>query len=415
MLEQSNQLPALAKLDDYGETVYTTWRMCYDQLKPQSRQILWLVSYLHYAHVSEDIFKWAAQQMNSYEDPLPLNQLESSAHSHVKDCLSSFLDSDGCWDTVKFTNVMADLRSYSLVTFDQLNLTYVVHVLVQDWARTMIPQETELAFECTVTLVSLSIRWEKDTESLAFKRGLGPHVTRLLEHRSIIGANHARRFSAVCYSTGQWSQKEKLELQVLETFKQRLGEKHPATLVVMGDLGSTYSYQKQWKKAENYAAQALDATKEVLGEEHTETLRGMEALAIIYMYSDLDKWNEAERLLIRALDAHRRILSEDHPDTLNTMANLAHAHSRTGQWSEAEKLRSRVVKGRKQVLGEEHPKTLSSMLGLAQVYSHMDRWDEATSLLTTTLNISRLQLGDEHPHTQRCARHLAKVKIHQPV
>ncbi|EUC58656.1 calcium-independent phospholipase A2-gamma, putative, partial [Rhizoctonia solani AG-3 Rhs1AP] len=110
MLEQYNELPTSAKLDDYGKTVYTTWRMCYDQLKPESRTMLWLISYLHYTHISGDIFSRAAQGMVSHYDPLPLNVLESQARTHVKQFLSTFIGPDESWDIVKFINVMADLR-----------------------------------------------------------------------------------------------------------------------------------------------------------------------------------------------------------------------------------------------------------------------------------------------------------------
>ncbi|EUC66924.1 calcium-independent phospholipase A2-gamma, partial [Rhizoctonia solani AG-3 Rhs1AP] len=177
MLEAYNELPITAKLDQRGETVYTTWRMCYDQLKPKSRQLLWLIAYLHHDGISVDIFKRAAREMLTKTYPLPLTDLESQAYSHVKQYLSTFLDSDGNWDTIKFTEVMADLKSYSLIEFDQMNLTYRMHVLVHDWAKTVVPQTAELAIECAATLLSLSIDLEEDAESLAFKRQLGLHVT----------------------------------------------------------------------------------------------------------------------------------------------------------------------------------------------------------------------------------------------
>ncbi|CAE6459057.1 unnamed protein product [Rhizoctonia solani] len=95
MLEEYNQLPATAKLDRRGDTVYTTWKMCYDQLQPESRELLWLIGYLHYDGISVDIFQRAAQQMHSKRHPLPLTNLESQAQNHVQQYLSKFLDSNG--------------------------------------------------------------------------------------------------------------------------------------------------------------------------------------------------------------------------------------------------------------------------------------------------------------------------------
>ncbi|CUA75191.1 hypothetical protein RSOLAG22IIIB_05756 [Rhizoctonia solani] len=52
MLEEYSELPAAAKVEKSGDTVYTTCKMCYDQLKPESCELLWLVVYLHYDRIS---------------------------------------------------------------------------------------------------------------------------------------------------------------------------------------------------------------------------------------------------------------------------------------------------------------------------------------------------------------------------
>ncbi|KEP46389.1 calcium-independent phospholipase A2-gamma [Rhizoctonia solani 123E] len=218
MLEEYDKLPVTAKLDRRGDTVYTTWEMCYDQLQRESRQLLWLIAYLHYDGISVDIFKRAAQGMHSKMYPLPLTDLETQAQNHVKQYLSTFLDSDENWDTVKFTGVMADLTSFSLVEFDRVNVTYRVHVLVHDWAKTAVIQTSKLAIECATALLSLSIDEKYDTESLAYKRQLGLHVTSLLSHSSNLGANHLDYFKDVYICIGQWSQAANLIQQLLGAF-----------------------------------------------------------------------------------------------------------------------------------------------------------------------------------------------------
>ncbi|CAE6413699.1 unnamed protein product [Rhizoctonia solani] len=241
MLDEYNELPLIAKLDRREDTVYTTWKLCYDQLKLESRELLWLIAYLHYDGISVDIFKRAAQEMDSKTYPLPLTNLESEAQNHVKGYLTMFLASDGNWDTVKFTGVMADLASFSLVNFDRINLTYRVHVLVHDWAKTVIPKSPELAVECTATLLSLSIDGGDDAGSLAFKRQLGLHVTSVLTHSSNLGGNHIDYFQSVYYYTGQWGQATKLTKQLLAVFQQELGDDNPKTWEVASNLAHTYS------------------------------------------------------------------------------------------------------------------------------------------------------------------------------
>ncbi|EUC58467.1 calcium-independent phospholipase A2-gamma, putative, partial [Rhizoctonia solani AG-3 Rhs1AP] len=197
MLDEYNKLPTTAKFDERGDTVYTTWRMCYDQLQPESRELLWLIAYMHYDGIFEDMFKRAAQNMHSKYYPLPLTDLQLQAQRRVIKSLSRLLAPDGHWDTVLFTRVIADLAAYSLIEFDRLNLTYRVHVLVHDWAKTLILHAPELAIECSATVLSLSIERENDAESLAFKRQLELHVTTFVD---IQMASYMQRASQTPFS-----------------------------------------------------------------------------------------------------------------------------------------------------------------------------------------------------------------------
>ncbi|CAE6539782.1 unnamed protein product [Rhizoctonia solani] len=399
MLELYGELPDSVKLDDYGKTVYTTWRMCYDQLQPDSRTMLWLISYLHYTHISEDTFRRASQHMHGHYYPLPLGDLESQARNHVKQFLSAFLTADGQWDTVKFTGAMADLRLYSLVDYDRMNVAYSMHVLVQDWARTVITQSPELAIECTATLVSLSIDSQRDTKSLAFKRRVALHTTSLLGLQYTIGVNHVYWFQEALWAAGQWAQLEQIDILLLEALKKEHGEDHEDTLLIMNNLATVYSDLGRHDEAEILQVQLVESSKRVLGEEHESTLTRIADLASDY--SKLGRHNEAMQLQTQVLDTTRRLLGEDHPDTLSTMSQLARTYGDIGRREEAEELGRQVLESRKRVLGEEHPKTLDSMAALARLYSQLNRWDEAISLLTTALMMAQQHLSAEHPRSKR--------------
>ncbi|CUA75393.1 Nephrocystin-3 [Homo sapiens] [Rhizoctonia solani] len=408
MLELYGELPDSVKLDDYGKTVYTTWRMCYDQLQPESRTMLWLISYLHYTHVSEEIFQRASQNMHRRYYPLPLGDLESQAQNHVKQFLSEFLTADGQWDTVKFIGVMADLKLYSLVDYDRMNVAYSMHVLVQDWARTVIPQEPGLAIECAAALISLSINEKDDTESLAFNRRMALHTTSLLVLEYTIGVNHAYWFKEAPQAAGQWAHHEQIEMLLLEALKKEYGEEHKETLSSMNCLATTYERLDRRGEAEKLQVQLVESSKRVLGAEHRDTLTYIANLAS--NYSKLGRHNKAVQLQIQVLNTTKRLLGEDHPDTLSNMSQLAWTYGQMKCWDEAEELRRQVLEMRKRVLGENHPKTFYSMAGLAQIYSHLGRWDEAVSLLTTALTLAQQHLGTEHPNSKRYLRWLERAQ-----
>ncbi|EUC54179.1 calcium-independent phospholipase A2-gamma, putative, partial [Rhizoctonia solani AG-3 Rhs1AP] len=398
MLDQYNELPATAKLDKHEDTVYTTWRMCYDQLKPESRELLWLIAYLHYDDISADIFERAAQEMHLRTYPLPLTDLESQAYSHVQRYLSTFLDSNGSWDSVPFTRAMADLTSYSLIEFDRMNLTYRMHVLVHDWAKTVVSQTTELAIEYTATLLSLSIDLKEDDESLAFKRRLGPHVTSVLIHGPQIGANHKHYFKEVYRHTGQWIQLEKIMQQLLQVFQKELGD-DGLTPETMKDFANTFLQLGRWDDALHLQIQCVSTHKRVLGEYHPDTLVSMSNLASTYLH--VGRYDEAEQLQAQVLSARKRVLGEDHPNTLVAMNNLALIYLRLGRYDEAEQLQAQVLSARKRVLGEDHPYTLVSMSDLASTYSHLGRYHEAEQLQVQVLNARERVPEVKHPDTPK--------------
>ncbi|CUA68361.1 Nephrocystin-3 [Homo sapiens] [Rhizoctonia solani] len=410
MLEEYNKLPDIAKLDRRGDTVYTTWKMCYDQLQPESRELLSLIAYLHYDGISVDIFKRAAQQMHSKKYILPLTDLESQAHQHVEQYLSRFLDSENNWDGISFTGVMADLTSYSLIEFDRVNQTYRVHVLVHDWAKTVVFQPRELAIECTATLLSLSIDRKNDIGSLAFKRQLGLHVTSVLTQSSDIGANHSYYFQEVYSQTGQWSRMMELVQQQLIACRQELGDDDPMTWSVIDELAYAYSELGQWDEALELQTQVLNACKRILGEDHPHTLSSLGNLTTTYAH--LGRSNEAEQLQVQVLDAYKRQLGGDHPYTLTSMGSLAITYSQLGRYNEAEQLQFQVLDANKRLLGEDHPDTLGSMNNLALIYSHLGRYNEAKQLQVQVLNAHKRLLGEGHPDTLTSMNNLAITYSH---
>ncbi|CUA74730.1 Kinesin light chain 1 [Rhizoctonia solani] len=452
MLDEYSNLPAMAKLDERGETVYTTWKMCYDQLKPESRELLWLIAYLHYDGISEDIFKRAAKSTNPESYPLPLTDLATKAQGQVRQYLSKFLDADGNWDTVKFTHILADLSSYSLIEFDLKNLTYHVHILVHDWAKSVVEHDSELAVECTATLLSLSVDWEEDAESLAYKRQLGLHVTSVLAHNQNIGGNHIYRFQDIYEHAGHWGRQaellqvlvvdfkrllgpdhsdtlslmaniavsylnlgrydeaEQMGVQVVSTSKRVLGEDHPDTLAFMGDLAAAYSSMGQYNEAEQMEVQVVNAFKRILGEDHPDTLNYTGNLTMTYYY--LGRYNEAEQMGIQVVSACKQALGEDHPDTLRFMGNLAGTYSVMGRYNEAEQMEVQIVNAHKRVLGEDHPATLTSMGNLALTYSNMGRYNEAEQMGIQVFYARKQVLGEDHPDTLKSMGNLALTYHH---
>ncbi|KAG8724973.1 hypothetical protein FRC12_024249, partial [Ceratobasidium sp. 428] len=90
LLEEYKNMPV--KVDDYRETVYTTWIISYERLGPRAVELLHLLAYFHHDNIPEAMFQRAAEGFLDYEPVLPFDEHETSIHNWVKEFSDSFND-----------------------------------------------------------------------------------------------------------------------------------------------------------------------------------------------------------------------------------------------------------------------------------------------------------------------------------
>ncbi|KAG8796106.1 hypothetical protein FRC12_004858 [Ceratobasidium sp. 428] len=400
-LEQYSKLAG--NVEQYEKTVYTTWVMSFERLKPETRQLLGLMAYMYHGGITEEIFRRAADNMDQ-TPTIPPSDEELTTRKYVQDHLALYLDTDGHWDSSAFLVAMSELTLYSLIDYDRVNEAYTLHVLVQDWARTASTYRKTTALLHVSHIVALSIDASDEIEAHTYQRGLLLHVVNL-DKLGSCNTNDASCLVKVYHENGLWDKGEALQVQVLDAVKQALGDLHPDTLTSMANLALTYLYQGRWNEAEALQVQVLDTRKQALGDLHPDTLTSMTNLALTY--SKQGRWNEAEALQVQVLDASKQKLGDRHPNTLRSMNNLASTYSNQGRWNEAEALLVQVLDASKQTLGDLHPDTLTSMSNLASTFSDQGRWDEAEALRVQVLDAMNQTLGDLHPDTLTSMSNLA--------
>ena len=84
------------------------------------------------------------------------------------------------------------------------------------------------------------------------------------------------------YEDGRFDEAEKLFVQVMETFKTKLGADYPDTLASMANLASTYRNQGRWEEAEKLEVEVMETFKKKLGADYPNTLTSMGNLASMY-------------------------------------------------------------------------------------------------------------------------------------
>ncbi|KAF8756479.1 Patatin-like phospholipase [Rhizoctonia solani] len=353
-LEAYRKLPAAVKADSYGHTV-------------------------------------AAISIVAYNPRLPTSQLESLAQRKLQKFLGAFVNSEGEWEELLFAQVIHEIVSRSLLEYDRMNQAYRIHTLVQDWVRTVVPYEHDLAAKCAEILLSISVGGCTDDtmDAIVFRMSIGLHIDKVVWR--------------------QWRQAEQLQIIAQKALRQALGDEHPDTLTSMHEVGRARSHMGQYEDARAIHAQVLRIRKRVLGSDHLDTLETMNNVAIAY--SHLGRSEDARALDVQVLHKRRRVLGSDHPDTLATMNNIAIAYSYLGRYEDARALHTQVRHRRERVLGRDHPDTLATMNNLANAYSYLGRHEDARALHTQVLRRRERVLGRDHPDTLRSMNNLANSYI----
>ncbi|CAE6518485.1 unnamed protein product [Rhizoctonia solani] len=298
MLELYSKLPV--KIDDYDKTVYTTWVLCYVLLGRRAQQLLWLIAFLHPRGITTEIFRRASSNIQSYHPIIPLSDIERISDNYLKEYLGNFQDFEGDWDTVTFSDIISELASYSLIESDRINLSYNVHVLVQDWVRSLVLEEggsLSQWLEHATTLLSRSIGREEilGVESINFKRALGPHISTVLaEHNEPIGANHATFFADVFKAREEWDKEERLRIQVKDELERRLDPEHQDVLKNADDLVAVYQNQGKWTEAQSLCSYVWEMRKSALNDIHIETITS--AISLIEILQKQGRLDEARKL-----------------------------------------------------------------------------------------------------------------------
>src|ERR1700722_12918184 len=237
------------KIDNYEWTVYTTWLMSFEQLSLQAATFFKICAFLHHDSISEVIFQNAVCNLATYIPHFPTMNQEFNSLSMVKDFMNWFQMTEGLWDTQKFLNIIIKICSYSLIDFDPENCLYSIHLLVHAWTLTIIADGT-LIHTCTQYILSMSCSLGSDTKDYRFRWTLLPHVDTALQGGTNAVPDVAAKLGRVYMDSGQWKGAEKLDVLVMETRKQFLGEEHPDTLTSMNNLALTYWNQGRHKEAE---------------------------------------------------------------------------------------------------------------------------------------------------------------------
>ncbi|KAJ7061315.1 hypothetical protein C8F01DRAFT_1231199 [Mycena amicta] len=414
---------------DYQWTVYTTWQISFDQLRPQAAQFLQLCSFIHFEGITEDIFQRASEYIPGNEPLDPsLDTLQTAL-----EFLSNFRNAESNWNSLAFAEMMSDICDYSLMTWQEN--AYSIHPLVHQWAgmtitnridqRKMMVALLGMATACSTEVMQkiqlllhvMLLSEDGDIQGTGFEGPFGDVFQEgglyrraetlrsdiLIRSDACLGREHPETLVAMAklagtfWNLGQYTEAQKLQEQVLEKQTKLLGTEHPNTILATADLAGTYRSLGRYTEAQKLQEQVLEKRTKLLGAEHLSTIKATASLAATLW--SLGQYPEAQKLQEQLLEKQTKLLGAEHPDTIDATANLATTFRRLGRYTEAQKLQEQVLEKRTKLLGAEHPNTINATANLAVTFQSLGQYTEAQKLQEQVLEKRTKLLGAEHPDT----------------
>ena len=255
---------------DYDRTTYGTWDISMQRLdnlaaKDAAREealtaqsainILRIFAFLNHANIGQESFKDAVENYmkrdvdEEAKSTLPLSK-------RLFDYQTLFVNKEGVWDKMKALAGIQVLISFSLV--EAHHQQYWMHPLpVHTWNRNKMPKaEITNFYHKARTLLFCSVVLDYSIDNYAFCRlpvvALHVRVNALLASESELKSTYYEDedevFTLVFYHIGSWDEREKLEVDVINARKGKLGSDHLNSS--MTNLASTYRNLGRWDETE---------------------------------------------------------------------------------------------------------------------------------------------------------------------
>ncbi|KAJ7690399.1 hypothetical protein B0H17DRAFT_591861 [Mycena rosella] len=388
--------------DDYGLTVYTTWKISFKELTPPAATLLQLCSFLHHQGISEQIFS------NAFIYTFPADGPSKEELQGPLGILSQFVDPASGWYSLRFMDLINQLIEYSLISFDPVTKMFSIHPLVHKWSQSTLTDQ-RVSHSHMVAIVGMSFGAIPEETKCVASMQLLAHLDSLLQGDTAIALDFGLEYAEIYSWGGQHKKAEPLALAVLYRRRDTLEEDHLDILTAMDYVAEIYHELGRLQEAEALQSVFFEERNMILGEDHPATLIAMGNLA--KTYHQLGRLQEAKPLQFLVLKKRRSILGEDHPSTPTAMLHLAGTYRRLGQMQEAEALQRGVLEKQRTTLGEEHSQTLTTMNSLALTYQDLGRVLEAEALQSVVFKKQKTILGEDHPETLRAMDNLANTYL----
>jgi len=373
----------------YSQTVATTWRLAFEDLRRAAPGAAGLLRLLAFC-ASEAI------PVRLLLQPRP--RLAGRLGDQVAPVLAPLLE-----DPLAASDAIGALRRYSLIT-PAARGSVSVHRLVQAVTADQMPAELARQWQqATAAVIEDAI--PGDTGS----PGTWPACAALLPHAQAALADDSdgmARMARYLGSSGSYAAARDLQRRILDARERVLGPEHPDTLTARANLARWTGQAGDPAAARDQYAALLPVRQRVLGPEHPGTLTAWHNLA---------RWTgqagdpaAARDMFAGLLPVRERVSGLEHGDTLAARNELAYWTGEAGDPAAARDMFAGLLPVRERVSGPEHPDTLAARANLAVWTGQAGDPAAARDQYAALLPIRERVLGPEHPDTLTARTNLAR-------
>jgi len=424
-----------------------------------------------FAGVQESLLKQAGNYTKTRQSIVTLS-LENilNAHKDFVDLLLliSLLDSQNIpreileknKNNLIVDNFIYNLKKYSLITAESsstMGPTFSIHrntqqVILQHLSTHFDLRKGNIPIASMINSLYAYTNQILVNDEMAKMKELISHLSRLLEHKSILNALQIAdvegQLGAIYIYFGYYQQSKNLLEHSLETYKKYKDSDPLKVACVMQGLGTIYRLCGDYALSQNYYEKSLSIFEKHKGNQSREYFTATSYLGAIYEI--IGKYKEAKEFIEDAIVFFENNHGKNHGDVAWNLVHLGILHKKTGNYQESIKALNRALEiykdsrnesvyvgwplihlgsvyGRlgdygnalektqkavdiyKKHYGPQHVVTASGLIKLGNLYKKLGLYSQAQALFKDAYDIYQTQYGTSHTDVALASIHLGNI------
>ena len=274
-----------------ANSIIVTWQMSFEYVRQTRRsaaELLSLMSFFDRQGIPEDLLRWRDWQEGGESDQpgLETEGADSDREGDEDDASQPSTSVESEEDT--FEDDVVALRNFCFVADETSGTSFEMHALVQLVTRTWLMANGQLEQWKQRFVHNLSAAFPTGAyENWAACGPLFAHAKAAAEQRPegelplIEWATLLYRAAWYACKRGNAAEAEPLAVASLKTRRKVLGQEHEDTWWGMSMVAEAYSLGGEWNKAEKLQQEVVEKRKTKLGVDHPDTLISMANLASV--------------------------------------------------------------------------------------------------------------------------------------